>query len=110
MSTTLKTKFGAHVVEITAPTLKQAIEEASILAELPQECGLCQATDIVLHQRMVKARETGKTFQYFDVTCRLCGGEFPLGQTEDRIRLFPKGPWQKPHESRARRTEEDGEG
>lgn len=107
MSTTLKTKLGAHVVEITAPTLKQAIEEASILAELPQKCGLCGSPDIALHERKAKSQSTGDVHQFFDLLCRDCGADFPLGQARDRVRLFPKGPWQKPHESRARREEGD---
>lgn len=90
MPVVIKTKIGAHLVEVSADTLKEAIELGSLLSELPQKCGPCGSPDIAFNHRIAQ------TYSFYSLRCRACGNEFPIGQKKDMHSLFPKGPWQMP--------------
>lgn len=92
---TIKTKLGAHLIEVHAPNMTEAIQASSLLAELPTECGLCQATDLGLHHREAQG------YQFYGIRCRRCGAEYPFGQRKVGGALFPRGPWAHPHRRRA---------
>lgn len=90
MPVTIKTKIGAHLIEVTGDTFKEAIELGSLLSELPQKCGTCASPDIALNHRVAQ------TYSFYGLRCRACGAEYPLGQKKNMADLFPKGPWQMP--------------
>lgn len=86
----IKTKIGAHLIEASAPTIKEAIELNSLLAELPTKCGSCKSDDLAFHHR------TAQNYDFYSMVCRGCGCAFPLGQKQLGGGLFPRGPWEHP--------------
>lgn len=95
MPTTIKFRIGGTMIEVTSPTLKEAIDESSVYAETPKRCGLCHKEDLAFSKRRVQK------YEFFQLVCRDCGAEYAFGVKHADGSLYPKGPWAHPPRSRA---------
>lgn len=80
--------------EVDADGQKQIFEALATLDEVfgERQCGQCKNTDIYFHVRNVtaqKGKNKGKTFTYYELTCRKCGAFLPFGQHLEGGTLYP---------------------
>lgn len=77
-------KVGNNPVTIEAEGFKALMLRAGFLAEIPNKCGNCKSTDIVLNGRKVQG------YDFFGVICRDCKHELKCGQLKEGGGLFWK--------------------
>lgn len=76
-----KTLGDKYIIKVESESILECIQKISVFAEV-NRCTCCGSGDLYIGYRKVTAKEgknAGKTFEYYDFTCRSCGAKANLG-------------------------------
>lgn len=81
-SITVEKNLGdKYIIKVESESILECIQKISVFAEV-KSCTCCGSGDLYIGYRKVTAKEgrnAGKTFEYYDFTCRACGAKANLG-------------------------------